>query len=185
MSETIELQDELPPIVKKITRIADIVEKVVLVVAVIMGGLMTFVVIFGVFARYIVQNPAVWTEELARALMIWTAYLGISVVLRRRGHLGIHYVVTKLPISLQRIVKLFNDTLICIFLVVLIMKGLDMVAAAKTQFEPATGITMNYPFSIVPLCGVLTITQLFLQVLVDFSLWGTKISPFDQRLAQI
>ena len=185
MGQTNNLPGELPSIATKIARFANVIEKTTLVVSVIMGALMTLVVIFGVFARYIVQNPAVWTEELARVLMIWTGYLGISIVLRRRGHLGILYVVTKLPLSLQRIVKHFNDLLILIFMVVLVLNGLDMVAAAKNQFEPATGITMNYPFSIIPLCGLLTVAQLILQVMVDACLWGTKISPFDQNLSHL
>ena len=96
--------------VGRITKIACWIEKAILTVAIFMGGLMAVVVIYGVIARYVVQNPSIWTEELARALMIWTAYLGISIALRRRGHLGILFFVLKLPIPLQRIIKLFNDS---------------------------------------------------------------------------
>ncbi len=159
------------------------VEKAVLAVAVFLGGLMAVVVIYGVIARYVVQNPSVWTEELARALMIWTAYLGISIALRRRGHLGILFFVLKLPIPLQRIVKLFNDSLIAIFLVILVIYGLDFMSEGKEQIETATGITMNYPFAIIPICGLLSLIQLGLRMMIDFSLWGTTCSPYDARLA--
>ena len=175
--------NDLPAIVGKITKIARMIEKGVLVVAVFMGGLMAVVVIYGVIARYVVQNPSVWTEELARALMIWTAYLGISIALRRRGHLGILFFVLKLPIPIQRVVKLFNDTLIGIFLIILVMYGLDFVSEGKEQIETATGITMNYPFSIIPICGALALIQLSLRMMIDFSLWSTSWSPYDERLA--
>ncbi len=175
--------NELPAMVGKITKIACMIEKVVLTAAVLMGGLMAVVVIYGVIARYVVQNPSVWTEELARALMIWTAYLGISIALRKRGHLGILFFVLKLPIPVQRIVKLFNDTLIGIFLIVLVVYGLDFVSEGKEQIETATGITMNYPFAIIPICGVLALIQLSLRMMIDFSLWGTTWSPYDTRLA--
>ena len=174
---------ELPELVGKITKISRKIEKAVLVVAVFMGGLMAAVVIYGVIARYVVQNPAIWTEELARALMIWTAYLGISVVMRRRGHLGILFFVLKLPVPVQRVVKLFNDSLIGVFLFVLVMYGYDFMIEGKEQIETATGITMNYPFAIIPICGVLSLIQLSLRMVIDFSLWGTSCSPYDERLA--
>jgi len=175
--------NELPAIVGTLTGIAGALERVIVVVAVIMGGLMTMVVIGGVIMRYVMMNPAVWTEEVARALMIWTAYLGIAIAARRRGHLGILYFVLKLPIPLQRIVKLINDCLIGLFLMVLFIWGLDMVEAGKLQIETATGITMNYPFSIIPICGALTFIQLCLRMIIDFSLWGTNVSPYDEQLA--
>ncbi len=183
MESSTMTSDDLPAIVGKITKIACLIEKAILTVAIFMGGLMAVVVIYGVIARYLVQNPSIWTEELARALMIWTAYLGISIALRRRGHLGILFFVLKLPIPIQRIVKLFNDSLIGIFLVVLVVYGLDFVSEGKEQIETATGITMNYPFSIIPICGVLSLIQLSLRMMIDFSLWGTTWSPFDSRLA--
>jgi len=163
-----------------INRIADSIAVVTNTGCVLIGGIMTAVVIAGVFARYVMQNPMVWTEEIARMAMIWCAYLAMSIAVRQRGHLGVLFFVQKLPLLLQRLVKLFNDVVILGFLVVLIVTGVKIVIAAKIQIEPATGIIMSYPYLIVPLSGVLLMIQHGLIMLVDFFRWGTDISPFDK-----
>jgi len=139
---------------------------------------MVAVVISGVVARYVMQNPMAWTEEVARFFMIWMAILGISVATRHREHLGVSFFVIKLPLLLQRLVKLATDSAIMLFLYYLTVYGIKMAVAAKTQWEPSTGITMNYPLSCVPICGVLTMFQLAMQMIYDLSLWGTFKSPY-------
>jgi TRAP-type C4-dicarboxylate transport system permease small subunit len=163
----------------KINRIADIIAFVTNIGCVLIAALMTIVVIAGVVARYVMQNPMVWTEEIARMAMIWTAYLGMSIAVRQRGHLGVLFFVQKLPLVLQRVVKLFTDSLILIFLYILIVNGVKMVIAAQIQIEPATGIIMSYPFLIVPLSGLLMMIQHGLVMLVDILRWGTETSPFE------
>ena len=149
------------------------------IACVIFGGGMVTIVIAGVIARYVMKNPMAWTEEMARFLMIWMAVIGISIATRRRAHLGVFYFALKLPLVLQRLVKLITDSAIMVFLYYLTVYGVKMVVAAKTQWEPSTGITMNYPLACIPICGILTMFQLALQMIYDFSLWGTKKSPYE------
>jgi TRAP-type C4-dicarboxylate transport system permease small subunit len=142
---------------------------------------MAAVLISGVIARYVMQNPMVWTEEIARALMIWMAFLGISIATRQRSHLGVTLLVVRLPVQLQRLIKLFTDGLIMWFLYVLTVYGIHMVETGKTQIETATGISMSYFFACVPLCGILTMIQLGVVILIDLSRWGTYVSPYNEE----
>ena len=166
-------------LIARIDRLADSIAFVTNIGCVVIGGIMAIVVISGVFARYIMQNPMVWTEEIARMAMIWTAYLGMSIAVHQRGHLGVLFFVQKFPLKVERFVKLFNDLLIVVFLYILIVNGVKMVIAAKIQIEPATGIIMSYPFLIVPLSGVLMMIQHGLVMLIDILQWGTNVSPFE------
>ena len=169
------------PLVAKINQVADVIAFVTNILSVITGGLMTLVVICGVFARYVMQNPMVWTEEIARMAMIWTAYLGMSVATRRRGHLGVVFVVKKMPLLLQRIVKLLTDSMIVVFLYIIIIKGVEMVVNAKVQIEPATGIIMSYPFAIVPISGALMLMQQLMVMAGDLIRWNTDADPFEVK----
>ena len=171
--------DRKNEVVARIDRIADVVAFITNIGCVVIGAIMTLVVIAGVFSRYIMQNPMVWTEEIARMAMIWTAYLGMSIATRRRGHLGVLYFLQKSPLGVQRLIKLCTDIMIVVFLYVLIVNGVKMVMAAKIQIEPATGIIMSYPFLIVPLSGVLMLIQHILVMLVDLLRWGTSVNPFE------
>lgn len=83
-----------------IDKVSDILEKTAKYSCIILGGSMAVVVISGVVARYVMKNPMVWTEEIARALMIWTAFIGISIAARHRSHMGVTFLVVRLPMIL-------------------------------------------------------------------------------------
>ena len=165
-------------LLSRIDKVAGIVEKTTRISCVVLGGGMAVVVISGVIARYVMKNPMVWTEEIARALMIWTAFLGISIASRQRSHLGVTLLVVRLPMPLQRLFKLFTDGLSMGFLYVLTVYGIRMVETGTAQIETATGIAMSYFFMCVPLCGLLTMIQLGVVMIIDLSRWGTSISPY-------
>lgn len=165
----------------QIDKLADILEKATKFICVTLGGGMAAVVICGVIARYVMKNPIVWTEEISRALMIWTAFLGISIATRRRSHLCITLLVVRLPMPLQRSIKLFTDALTMGFLYILMVYGIRMVETGTAQIETSTGISMSYFFICVPLCGLLTMIQLGVVMLLDLSRWGTPISPYNKE----
>ena len=162
-----------------ITDAGNNVEKLVNVACVLLGGAMVVVVISGVIARYVMQNPMAWTEEVARFLMNWMALLGVSIATRYRAHLSVLFFVSQLPTWLQRLIKFITDCLILVFLYFLTVYGFKMAIAAKAQVEPTTGITMDYVLLCVPLCGLLTLIQLSLQMLVDLFRWGPPKSSFE------
>jgi TRAP-type C4-dicarboxylate transport system permease small subunit len=174
-------QDWMRKTLFRIKKVSDKLEKVTRIACVALGGSMVAVVTSGVIARYVMRNPMVWTEEIARALMIWTAFLGISIAVRQRSHLGVTLLAERMPILLQRLVKLFTDGLIMWFLIVLTVYGFKMVETGKAQIETATGISMSYFFICVPLCGLLTMIQLGVVMLIDLSRWGTAISPYNKE----
>lgn len=165
----------------QIDRVAGKLEKVTRITCVAMSGCMVAIVTSGVVARYLMQNPMVWTEEISRTLMIWTAFLGISIAVRKRSHLGVTLFVVRMPMSLQRLIKLFTDVLTMWFLYVLTVYGFRMVETSKGQIETATGISMGYFFICVPICGLLSMIQQSIITLIDLSRWGTPISPYYKQ----
>ncbi len=160
-----------------IDRIASGIERLSLFVSVLLGGGMVIIVISGVIARYAMRNPFAWTEEASRFLMIWMVLIGMSVVTRNRENLCVEFLVIKFPLLLQRFVKLVNDLLILYFLYILTVEGIDMAVNARTQLVPSLGITMFYPLLCIPVGGLLTMTQLGLQMLIDLLMWNSRISP--------
>jgi TRAP-type C4-dicarboxylate transport system permease small subunit len=47
--------------------------------------------------RYAFNDPLTWSEELARYLFIWCAFLGWIIASRRRSHLAMTFVADRLP----------------------------------------------------------------------------------------
>lgn len=51
--------------------------------------------------RYVFNAPLTWSEELARYLFIWCAFLGWTIASRRRSHLAMTFVAERLPPAAQ------------------------------------------------------------------------------------
>src|SRR3546814_13872050 len=41
----------------------------------------------GIFARYVLNTPLIWSDELASLLFLWLAMLGAAVAFRRAEHM--------------------------------------------------------------------------------------------------
>ena len=74
-----------------------VVERLAAYPCIIATGGMTIVVLLGVFFRYVLQQPLSWSEEVARYLMIWAASLAVSIGIMRKEHLGITFLISRLP----------------------------------------------------------------------------------------
>ncbi|MEZ5729093.1 MAG: TRAP transporter small permease subunit [Burkholderiaceae bacterium] len=55
------------------------------------------ILIAGVVYRYGLNNALSWAEELSKYLMVWLAFLGAPIALRRLGHINIDLFVRMLP----------------------------------------------------------------------------------------
>src|ERR1700738_4400180 len=51
----------------------------------------------GVFTRYVLGNPLVWSDELATLVFLWLAMLGSVVAYRRGEHISLSVLVRRAP----------------------------------------------------------------------------------------
>jgi tripartite ATP-independent transporter DctM subunit len=54
--------------------------------------------------RYLFFVPLPWTEELSRFFLVWVAFLGAASVTRRKMHILVDYLVSKMPLRVNRII---------------------------------------------------------------------------------
>lgn len=65
--------------------LSETLNKIALWGAVIAVLVMVFAASWQVFARYLLDAPPIWTEELARRAMVWAGMLGASAAFRLRA----------------------------------------------------------------------------------------------------
>ncbi len=133
-------------------------------------GAMTVVVILGVLFRYVLQSPLSWSEEVARYLMIWAASLAISIGVMRREHLGITFLISRIPPSAQKYVAILVNLAVLWFLWILTKFGYYMALEGQTQLSPVLAkyrINMMWALSAIPVAGALAIIQTALQIVID------------------
>ncbi len=135
-------------------------------------GAMTLVVLLGVFFRYVVRQPLSWSEEVARYLMIWAASLAVSIGIMRKEHLGITFLVSRLPQPAQKVLAVVVNLVVLWFLWVLTKFGYFMALDGRTQLSPVLAqygkISMIWSLAAIPVAGAFAMLQTVLQILLDF-----------------
>lgn len=118
--------------------------------AALTGG-MTVVVFLQVVARYVVQYPLPWSEELARYLFIWASLLGAAIAVHRGGHISLGLLPTERWTRLELGLRLGLTA----FVVVLVVEGGRLVVLTAGQPSPALGVPMASVYAAVPVSAAL------------------------------
>jgi len=114
-----------------------------------------------VFVRYVLQRPLfLWTEELARFLLVWMVFLGIGVGVKNDGHFAMDVLPPLLGRRWRAIVRLFNDFCMGVILVLLTLAGLRFSYFGLFQNSPNMEILMVWVFMVIPLGGILALIYL-------------------------
>ncbi len=115
---------------------------------------MVSIVLIATFARYSQLFSIFWGEELARYIMIFMAYIGIALAMKRHAHVGVTALVEKFPSPAGKKFFLIIQTLaILIFCIIItwLLAGLIIKQASIGQTSPALEIPMWIPYASVPL----------------------------------
>jgi len=142
-------------------KLSEVSEKAVYYTLIVMMAFMTITIIIQVFLRYIFSYSLSWSEEVARYLMIWVAFLGGSLALKKGLHIGVELLVTRLHQGLKRWVLLFSQLLIFLFLVYLTIGGIKLAWAVRDQSSPALLFSMSLAYLSAPVGGLFMAIQSF------------------------
>ena len=127
------------------------------------------IVWFGIVERYIFAMGMIWTEELARYIMIWAALMAVPCCAYRREHISVDLLFCRLPRSWHKPGRLVLDSLGLLFFLFMFIYGLGMVEQGRTEYASIFGMTMVVPFMSVLVSSLLTIIQIAVTMLRDYS----------------
>ena len=89
----------------------------------ILLSFMTFLVLWQVFTRYILNHPAAFTEELVKYSLFWTGFIGAAYAFSTREHMSLTIVRDKLTGVPHKILMIAIDVLILALAVMVITIG--------------------------------------------------------------
>ncbi len=78
--------------------------------------MMAAVVFYQVFTRYILDDSAGWTEEIARYFLVAEEIVGASMSVRKNNHIQVDYFFRLMPPALGRVMSTLVDLVRCVFL---------------------------------------------------------------------
>ncbi len=144
-------------------RTGAVIEKVCGAWCVTCFAAMTLLAILGVFFRYVMQSPFMWTEEVARYLLVWMGFTAISIALRQDKHIKVEVLDKLVPAPVATVIGYLVDALIAFFFVILLHQGYRMTVN-NIMTASTFPMSMAWVLAAIPVAAFLTLLQLFLKV---------------------
>ncbi|CAO3381313.1 TRAP transporter small permease [Azospirillum argentinense] len=128
----------------------------------VLAMLLLAAIVLLVFAAGVMRwfgHPLVWSVDVAQLLFVWVAFLGADMALRKRAHIGIDYLVKRLPNSTRAVLDVALGVLVLAFLVTMTVMGYRLTMLNLERQFGDSGISYAFVTSAVPVgCLLLAIT---------------------------
>lgn len=127
---------------------------------------MTCLVIYQVFTRYVLHDPADFTEELVRYLLIWTGFIGAAYAFGTRQHMALLFVREKFSDAGKKVTMVAVDVLVLVLaLAVITVGGTKLAIAAGPELSALLGISRGLVYAVAPISGV------FIVIIQIINIW--------------
>jgi TRAP-type C4-dicarboxylate transport system permease small subunit len=146
-----------------VERIDEILEKGEMFLAKALLGVQVMIIFSEVVCRYLLNSSLIWSEELARYLLVWIAFVGASIGLKRKGHFGVELLVMAFPRWARKFFAFVTLLVMFIFLGTVTVFGILMTVTAD-EVSTVMQMPMSYPYAAIPLGGLLMLFHLFAMV---------------------
>jgi tripartite ATP-independent transporter DctM subunit len=130
-----------------------------------------FILAAGVFTRYVLGNPLVWSDELATIVFLWLAMLGSVVAYRRGEHIRLSVLVRKSSPHTRRILETISSVVTAIFVIEVMPASLKFFKQEQIDVTPA----MSIPQSYVVLAVIVGLTLILVLALLRLTEGDPKI----------
>lgn len=136
--------------------------------ATILLSVMTLLVLYQVFTRYVLNSPAAFTEELVRYFLIWTGFIGAAYAFITREHMCLVLFRDSLSPQKKRILMIAIDALILVFATfVITVGGFKLSLSAIKVFSALLGIPRSLVYAMAPISGLFIIVAQIINIYED------------------
>ena len=108
------------------------------------------ILVAGVFWRYVLEDPLIWSDELASIIFLWLSMLGAAIALRRGEHMRMTGVVARLPKRARPLFEMLALTVSLAFLLLIFRPAYDYASSEAIIVTPALQISSAWLASALP-----------------------------------
>ena len=135
--------------------------------------LMTLIVGWQVFTRYVLNWSNAWTEPAALILMSWFIFLGAAVGIRENYHLGFDVLLYVVPRRAKLALRAISDVIVIGFATGMIIFGIDLVILGWSARMPSLGIPEGVKYLPLVFGGLLIVLFALERILLRLA--GVKV----------
>ena len=144
----------------------------------IAGGalaIMSTIIAWGVFTRYVLGSGSFWPEPISIFLAIQLTFYGAAACYRAGTHISLKMFVDLLPPALKRWQHHFVDLLMAAICLFMVTYGASLVKTTYFQSYPEFQyIRVGVAYSAIPIAGLITLLFVIEKVFIKPTLKDTK-----------
>ena len=106
-------------------------------------------VFYQFFTRYVLNNSASWTEEIARYLLIGTVFVGATIGVAKNNHIQVDFFYRFMPRALSRAMGLLVDVMRIVFFGLAVVMSWQMMQKLGSYKMTVIDLPMNIVYSVV------------------------------------
>jgi TRAP-type C4-dicarboxylate transport system permease small subunit len=120
--------------------------------------LMSIIIPWGIFARYVLGTGSQWPEPVAILLMVVFTFIGAAASYRAGAHIAVAMVTDRLPAALQPIVAKFVHFVMFLLSLFMLIYGVKLCMETWGQsISELPWMPVGLTYSPVPIGGLLTL----------------------------
>jgi TRAP-type C4-dicarboxylate transport system permease small subunit len=106
--------------------------------------------LFQVLTRFILQEPATWSEPLIRMMLIWMAYLGLAAAVRAGSLVSVDLLYRLVRGRQRRVLEGVIALATLALLAILFWFGIDLTGRVRFQNLAGLEIPVSYAYAAIP-----------------------------------
>lgn len=145
---------------------------------------MTLLSFVAVVYRYVLNAPILWSEELARYLLIWMVLFAASVAVKDRKHVNLSFILVRLPYRLALIIEIVSYAMI-VFISGMILKygAVVFLTHSMRALSPSLQVSMAWAHAAIPVGFALILVQSLYIMLEDIVFYIQGI-PLKNKISE-
>jgi TRAP-type C4-dicarboxylate transport system permease small subunit len=117
--------------------------------------LMTVIIAWQVFARYVLNDSPAWSEQAALLLMIWYVMFAAAAGVREDFHIKIAVLADSFPGTTGKVIRVLAHSVVGLFGTGMAVWGTELVLATWTHVIPALALPRGIAYLPIALSGLL------------------------------
>lgn len=117
--------------------------------------IMTAIVSWQVFGRYVLQQSPDWSEQTALILMIWYVLFAAAAGVREGFHIRIEAFEKVMPAKTRIVVRTLANIIVGLCGVAMLIWGTQLVIGTWSHVVPTVGIPRGAVYIALPISGIL------------------------------
>lgn len=127
--------------------------------------LMTVIIGWQVFGRYVLNSTPSWSEQATLTLMIWYVALAAAAGVRHGFHIRIVALEEAVPPAVRKWMQVTSNTIVGLCGAAMFIWGGELVLRTWSHVVPSLGIPRGLTYLALPISGALMALFAFEQVL--------------------